>query len=146
MLKLQIESTMTFMRELWPDWTNGAEVLLYSQEFAKYDEDGVLELLKEAAKKNDYLRPSKKIIFAGLKNLRKAGYDSMPLIPVYALRSDGKNITCHHKANDYEHARTKMRNWMNHWFDLGRDCDPNQFTFFIGEENYYAFTAARRAS
>lgn len=144
MLKLQIDSTITFMRELWPEWTNGAEIVLYSQEFAKYDEDGVLDLLKEAAKVNDYLRPSKKIIFAGLKKLRKAGYETMSIIPVYALREDGKNITCHHRANDHEHARTKMRNWMLHWYDLGQDCDPNQFTFYISEENYYAFTAARR--
>ncbi len=144
MLKLQIDSTITFMRELWPEWTNGAEIVLYSQEFAKYDEEGVLGLLKEAAKKNDYLRPSKKTIFAGLRKLRKQGFDSMPLVPVYALRSDGKNVTCFHKANDHEHAKVKMRNWMLQCYDLGRDCLPDLFDFYVGEENYHAFTAARR--
>lgn len=144
MLKKQLDPVMTFMRQLWPEWTNGAEVLLYSQEFGKYEENGVLALLKEAAKVNDYPRPSKKFIFAELRKLRKQGYESMSIIPVFALRDDGKSVTCFHTANDHEHARTKMRNWMNQWRDVGRDCNPDQLTFYVGEENYHAFTAARR--
>ncbi len=144
MTELQIESTMTFMRQLWPDWTNGAEVLLYSQEFAKYDEDGVLDLLKEAAKKNDYLRPSKKVIFDGLKKLRRQGYESMPIIMVYALRDDGKSMEVGCRASNPDHAESVMRNYMLNLHDREYDCHPDPFVFYVGKENYHAFTEARR--
>ncbi|KKM02078.1 hypothetical protein LCGC14_1788000 [marine sediment metagenome] len=67
------------------------------------------------------------------------------LIPVYALRDDGKSVTCMVKANDANHARNKMRWWLSEFHKRGRDCDPEHFVPYVGEENYYAFTAARRA-
>ena len=70
--------------------------------------------------------------------------DDMKMIMVYALRDDGKSVTCCVKAFDANHARNKMRWWMSEFAMRGRDCDPEHFVPYVGEENYLAFTAARR--
>ncbi len=66
------------------------------------------------------------------------------LIPVYALRDDGKSVTCMVKANDDNHAKNKMCWWLNEFYQRGRDCEAIYFTMYVGKENYHAFTAARR--
>lgn len=142
MTELQVQSTIKYMCELWPDWTATNAALLQFQELFKYaEEDKVLEILKEAWGQNDYKSPPKKFILKAVEKIKKS--KPFDIIMVYALRHDGKNMTVGCRASNPDHADNVMTSYMNHYADLGHDCEPMQFTFYIGEENYYRFTAAR---
>lgn len=144
MTELQTQSTVAYMTELWPDWNNTGALLQQFQEMFKYtDEDKALAVLKRARFKNDYKTPPYKYISAEIERVKK--HKKVNRIMVYALRDDGKSDAASCAANNPEHAREVMRNHMLYWYDKkGYDCNPDQFTFYIGEENYYNFTAARR--
>lgn len=66
------------------------------------------------------------------------------LIPVHALRSDGKSIICYHSVNDHNHAKNKMRKWMEWWhLDRRLDCNPVDFVLYVGESEYFKFRLAK---
>lgn len=143
MTGFEIQSTIDYMTDLWPDWNSTGAILQQFKEMFKYaDEDKTLAILKKARFKNDFKTPPFKYISDEIEKIKKK--KPLDVIMVYALRDDGKSVTVACKANNPEHAREVMRKYMFHWYDREHDCNPDEFTFYIGEANYYAFTAARR--
>lgn len=138
MTPLQVQSTIKYMCELWPDWSVTGAVLQRFEEMFKYaDEDKACEILKKAWGRNDYKTPPKKFILDEIEKIKKR--KPFENIMVYALRDDGKSVTVSCCANNPEHAREVMRKYMFHWYDRGRDCDPNQFVPYVGEEQFRNF-------
>jgi len=138
MTELQIKSTIAYMIELWPDWSSTPAVLQQFKEMFKYADEGkVLGVLSLARFRNDYKTPPFKYLADEIEKIKKKR--SFKSIMVYALRDDGKSVTVSCRANNPEHAREVMRNYMFHWYDRGRDCNPDEFVPYIGKENFRRF-------
>ena len=138
MTELEIQSTIAYMTDLWPDWNNTGAILQQFKEMFKYaDEDKALAVLKKARFKNEYNRPPFKYISDEIEKIKKR--KPFKSIMVYALRGDGKSLAVSCNANSPEHAREVMRKFMFHWYDKEHDCNPDEFTFYIGEENFRRF-------